>query len=236
MNRSPFTAAGAALFPQAPAVMPTRSVRTTAPTRERILAAALSLIEQEGYQGFSVNAVIRKGGFSKGSFFFHFVNADALCRACLELTRARLLPSADAVRSPDLRSFLVGFGAPGPRADQLRRYLAILAFFTQLAAQNPLFADAPRELIGPFEESMVRELRRLVGPGPDEQLIGDVIVYLCVVFNGLAGKGALPADSDRDARLWSLAVATATHALASVAKSRAHPGPAANRPSQATSR
>jgi AcrR family transcriptional regulator len=65
-------------------------VRST--TRERILFVALELIGEQGFLGFSVNAAIRRGGFSKGSFFLHFKSLDALCLACYELIRRFMLP------------------------------------------------------------------------------------------------------------------------------------------------
>jgi TetR/AcrR family transcriptional regulator, transcriptional repressor for nem operon len=46
--------------------------------RERLLAAALSLIRRQGFAGTSVDELCRQAGVTKGAFFHHFASKEAL--------------------------------------------------------------------------------------------------------------------------------------------------------------
>lgn len=53
-------------------------------TRERILAAAESLILTDGYAGMSLDRLLKEAGLAKGGFFHHFKGKADLARAVLE--------------------------------------------------------------------------------------------------------------------------------------------------------
>lgn len=55
-----------------------------APTRERILDSAQTLVLERGFSATTVDAVIDATGTSKGSFFHHFHSKDDLGRALVE--------------------------------------------------------------------------------------------------------------------------------------------------------
>jgi AcrR family transcriptional regulator len=50
-------------------------------TRRRILSLAAIAFERDGYEGTSLNQVIRESGLTKGAFYFHFESKEALALA-----------------------------------------------------------------------------------------------------------------------------------------------------------
>ncbi len=78
-------------------------------TRERIVAAAVSLFAEQGFDATSVNQVVARAGVAKGALYHHFASKDDLLyevyrelvdRQLAGLTEilARGLPPADALR------------------------------------------------------------------------------------------------------------------------------------------
>jgi len=187
---------------------PARQQFVPATTRERILFVALELIGEQGFRGFSLNAVIRRGGFSKGSFFFHFRNVDALCLACYELIRQFMLPRIDASDHATLKGFLESFGRETLQATGTRHYFALVYFFAELAMTNPAFQRAQRELTEYYQASLVREIRKLAGPRPGEGLIRDMVAYMSIVLDGVSGHRLMFDDPARMARIWPLVIDT----------------------------
>lgn len=55
------------------------------PARDRLLLAALHLLRAQGLAGTSVDDICRQAGVTKGSFFHHFPNKEALVLATIEL-------------------------------------------------------------------------------------------------------------------------------------------------------
>ena len=51
---------------------------TVAPTRERLLAAAREIVEEEGYGGASVMAIAERAGVASGTLYRHFSSKEEL--------------------------------------------------------------------------------------------------------------------------------------------------------------
>lgn len=60
-------------------------------TRKRILEHAAKVFARDGYQGTSLNRVIRESGLTKGAFYFHFESKEALALATFRYTQERFL-------------------------------------------------------------------------------------------------------------------------------------------------
>jgi AcrR family transcriptional regulator len=181
--------------------------------RDRILFTALELIAEEGFRGFSINRVIRRGGYSKGAVFHHFRNFDDLCLACYDLIRAFMLPRIDASAFSSARDFLLAFGAQTLKATQTRHYFAMVYFFSELALTNPIFQKAQRELTEYYQASLVLELRKFVGAHADEELLRDLVAYMSIVLDGVAGHRLMFDDPQRMHRVWPLVVDSVMHEL-----------------------
>lgn len=63
---------------------PALTVRTPTETREQLLAAATALMLRQGYAQTSVDQICAEAGLTKGSFFHHFANKEALCAATID--------------------------------------------------------------------------------------------------------------------------------------------------------
>lgn len=57
---------------------------TDSPTRQRLLDAAAVLMLKEGYSGTSVDSVCARAGLTKGAFFHHFDDKEALACALVD--------------------------------------------------------------------------------------------------------------------------------------------------------
>ena len=67
-------------------------------TRLRILEAASAAFAEHGYDGVSLNELIRQSGITKGAFYFHFPSRDALALAAFRHKQEQLVSQiAEAV-------------------------------------------------------------------------------------------------------------------------------------------
>lgn len=147
------------------------------PTRDRLLAAALSLFAAHGFEGVSMRDVEREAEVNRGLAAYHFRNKEGLWRAAVDVLIARWskeLESTEAVLW-DL-----------PPAERVR--LLLLAF-TRFSARNVEFfrmfvlndaSKGPhaRYLDDQFASSM-RFFRRVSGgPGPSATPEDEAIVVL----------------------------------------------------------
>ena len=58
--------------------------KSGAPTKEKILSTAESLVLDYGFAGTSVDKVIERAGITKGTFFYHFKTKAELAKAMIE--------------------------------------------------------------------------------------------------------------------------------------------------------
>ncbi|PRX92370.1 TetR/AcrR family transcriptional regulator [Allonocardiopsis opalescens] len=106
---------------------PAVEARLTA-SRERILAAALALVAQEGYAGCSVAAVARHGQVATGSVYRHFPNKASLVTEVFRTACQR-----------EIAAVAEAAGSPG-RASE--RIAAMVETFCERALREPVLAYA----------------------------------------------------------------------------------------------
>ena len=72
-------------------------------TRRRILECAAAAFARDGYDGTSLNEVIRESGLTKGAFYFHFGSKEELALATFRHKQEQLVDRALAAtrREPD---------------------------------------------------------------------------------------------------------------------------------------
>src|SRR5215210_3817908 len=67
--------------------MPEAATEKGEETRRRIVEVAAEAFAQRGYDGTSLNDVIKASGLTKGGFYFHFPSKEALAREVLAVKR-----------------------------------------------------------------------------------------------------------------------------------------------------
>lgn len=87
-------------------------------TRARLLTAAESLIERNGFAATSVDAILEEAGSSKGAFFHHFSSKRDLAQALV----ARYVDA-------DLGMLEEGLDAAAQVSDPIEKVLAFLGFY-----------------------------------------------------------------------------------------------------------
>jgi AcrR family transcriptional regulator len=103
----------------------------TAPTRERLLAAARALIEEGGYGAASVAAIAERAGVAAGTLYRHFASKEELF---VELFRAVCDREVQAMRE--------AAAAMPPDATGVERLETVLATFAARALRRPRLAWA----------------------------------------------------------------------------------------------
>ena len=64
-----------------------------AKTREKLLRAAVEILIEDGYAGFSMNKVAKRAGIAQPSFYAHFENTDQLLEGLADDLLSRYLPT-----------------------------------------------------------------------------------------------------------------------------------------------
>jgi AcrR family transcriptional regulator len=74
-----------------------RTVKAPAIRRSEILAAAGDLFQSQGYQQATVDAIIRKAGIAKGTFYYYFHSKEEVLAALVHDLVLQLVASARAI-------------------------------------------------------------------------------------------------------------------------------------------
>lgn len=140
--------------------------RAALPTRDRILATAVAVFARQGYHGTSVDDIVREAGSSKGAFYFHFSNKEALFLAIVEQFASDLILAIyEAVEAAKTGSERVRSAvAAGVKAFANRPALAKI-FLIEAVGLNPSFETKRREIYGAFAKLIGEYLEAAVEEG-----------------------------------------------------------------------
>jgi TetR/AcrR family transcriptional regulator, transcriptional repressor for nem operon len=92
--------------------MAAESLPSTAPARQALLGAAITLIRRNGYTATSVDDLCRAAGVTKGAFFHHFASKDRLAVATADHfteTAAGWFAQAPFLALPDPADRVLGY-------------------------------------------------------------------------------------------------------------------------------
>lgn len=156
------------------------SVDKSATERERLLTAAIQVLERSGWWGFKVEGVLKQAHLSTRSFYRHFEKKTDLLLALLE----RELGGVAIV----LRKRTAAADHP---AGMVRAYIAAtidFAYREDLAKPSSLFASHWRELLPAYPEAVNACIERFIAPLTE------------AIQAGIASGDFTSEDSDADAR------------------------------------
>jgi len=165
-------------------------------TTERILAAGLALLAEEGFAGLGVNAVARRSSTDKQLIYRYFGGLDGLLSALGRHVAGRLtdgLGVARAATYSDLVEALLLALLRHLRADAQYRQLRMMEVAAPSAATGA-FAAARGEVMGAWVQEAVQGLALPQGmdvPAVNAMLIGAVEGVAILGAAGMTGDVAL---------------------------------------------
>ncbi len=146
-------------------------------TRKRLYVAAIALFSDAGYHATTVDAIAKRAGVAKGTFFVHFATKDAvvidLVRKQTAVARqARVAALAAGGPLAALRATTLALGAEAGRSRELSR--AVLA----ATLENPAVAQDADELFGRVLADLVIDARAVRPHDHDTLALGLMAAYL----------------------------------------------------------
>jgi AcrR family transcriptional regulator len=126
-------------------------------TRAAVLGAAIDLLAERGYSGFSVEGVVERTGIAKTTLYRHWPTRDDLLAAAItELDGAGPLPDTGSVRQ-DLLDLL----ARRVRAARTPQWERCMPALVEAAARHPELAELIAQLTG----QILAQIETLLGRG-----------------------------------------------------------------------
>ena len=173
-------------------------------TREQILDAALDAFAREGYDGVSLNSLIRESGLTKGAFYFHFASKDELALAAFRHGQEKVvgLISAEAARHGDaLEQLSASFRARTRLYREMPSLRGVLRLGVALGAKAGPDSEYARfqELTIEFLSGIVArgQAEGSVRPDLDPRATGELIFAMMVGTDQVSRILAGRADIDR---------------------------------------
>jgi AcrR family transcriptional regulator len=174
--------------------------RTDALSRERIVEAAVELLDTAGESGLTFRALTERLATGPGAIYWHVANKDELLAAATDAVVTAAVAVGSAAGAPRSESAGAGAGIPaspqdGVRAVALGLFDAIVRhpwLATQLAAQlsrNPWGTVTPR-----IFESIGQQVRALDVPESSWFTVTSALVHYVL---GAAGQNAVNSSSAR---------------------------------------
>jgi AcrR family transcriptional regulator len=137
-------------------------------TRARLFAAAYELFAARGYHGTTVDAIAKRAGVAKGTFFVHFATKDAVIAQLVRI-QTRMAKKARAAALPRgplaaLRATVLMLGEQAGFSREVSR--AVLS----ATLDNTVVAGDAEALFGEVFDEMIADARAAVGNKDGELL------------------------------------------------------------------
>jgi AcrR family transcriptional regulator len=130
---------------------PNKNIARGEATRAQLIAIATRLFAEHGYEGTSIEAVLREAGVSRGSLYHHFAGKEALYEAVVE----------DVETKVGMQTLAAAGDATGP-VDALRKgFIEWIRLASDPVVQRILLIDAP-SVLG-WQEWRAMEERHALG-------------------------------------------------------------------------
>ena len=166
---------------------PAQNDSLPATTKERIVAAALETLKEEGFAGTSARAIARRGDFNQALIFYHFGTLNDLLLAALDRTSAdRMARYRDAVRRPGTIEDRIQMATELYREDLRTGHITVIS---ELIAGSLARPDLGPEVVArmePWVELVEEELSNLLAGSVLGSLLGGVIQPRPLAFGIIA--------------------------------------------------
>jgi AcrR family transcriptional regulator len=173
-------------------------------TRARILECAAAAFARDGYEGTSLNDIVRESGLTKGAFYFHFGSKEELALAAFRHKQSQLLEraAAETKEQPDALAELAAVLRARVRLyvedPSARCVLRIGAELGAKAGAGSEFASFQESAIETFAGIVRRGQREgIVRPSLDPRTTGEAIFAAVVGTDRISRILADGADIDR---------------------------------------
>lgn len=192
--------------------MPSRANRSSrhapASTRDRIVAAAIVTLRDEGFAGTSARSIARHGDFNQALIFYHFGSVlDLLITALEQQSTDRLAQYKAAVTDvPDLRSALAT-ARTQYQTDVREGHITVLVELIAGASSVPELGAEIVRCTDPWIAFAEESIRRYLGGTPLESLIParEAAHALLSIYLGMELLDHLDADADTAGPLFLVA-------------------------------
>ncbi len=176
-------------------------------TREHILEAAAVAFAEQGYEGTSLNTLLRESGISKGALYFHFSSKEALAVAVVDYLRARWLASTSAAAetgASGLEKMRMMASGSTQAYHEMPGYRALGKLCWHLVAVRPDLAPQLRATFGAWTDAIESVIRQAQAEGdlrPDVDTKG-LAEIIMATFTGMQEVSELMSGGDDlDARV-----------------------------------
>lgn len=175
--------------------------RRSVATVDAIVEAAARILERDGFDGYTTNAVAALAGVSIGSLYQYFPNRDALTAALVERESAHLLDDVDraaALSSCDdvLRTLVRGAVAHQMRRPVLARLIDFEEARLPLGARTARVADRIHATL--LHALGLRDAPRVAAP---DVVAHDLLAIMKGIVDAAGARGETDAEA-LEARAW----------------------------------
>ena len=167
-----------------------------ADNRERLIAAAYTLLSERGYEATTVKEVARLAGVSPGLFHYYFASKEELLIAVLHeagVRYGRLMQELRATVPAD--QFLeAAFGAVRERVRQEPGWYRLRYELFALGLRDPTFLPVLGEMLAYIRQMFARAFQGLTGE--DEARAQALAAVVLACFDGLALQTLAQPEAD----------------------------------------
>ena len=179
-----------------------------ASTKERIIAAAIQTLREEGFAGTSARSIARRGGFNQALIFYHFGSVLDLLVAVLEvMSTDRLAQYRAAIADvPDLRTAL-STARQQYETDVREGHITVLVELVAGASSAPLLGPEIVRCMEPWIGFAEESIARFLGGTPLATVIPtrEAAHALLAIYLGMELLDHLDPDADTAGPLFHVA-------------------------------
>src|SRR3981081_2836072 len=166
---------------------PAQNDQSPGTTKERIVAAALETLKEEGFAGTSARAIARRGTFNQARIFYHFGTLNDLLLAALDRTSAeRMARYREAVRRPGTIEDRIRMATDLYREDLQTGHITIISELIAGSLARPDLGPEAAARMEPWVELVEDELSDLLAGSLLGSLLGGVIQPRPLAFGIIA--------------------------------------------------